>query len=283
MKLRLDAELVRQGFFATQKEAYASVLAGEVSGESMRYDHPGMQVKEGIRLHVKHQIDFASRGGYKLSCALTQFHIDPKNLSCLDIGASTGGFTDCLLEARAASVVSVDVGYAQFSWRLRNDARVCLLERTNICDVPDLYPDMAFDLAVCDVSFTSLTTITPAVRRLLKNEGLFISLIKPQFEVAREFVPAGGVITDKALHASAIAKACTACHTQGLQVFGICESPIHGKKGNREFLLIAKKCSHTPNTSGESSDTSAVFPSCEVIDALVYDGKATMDETLSRT
>ncbi|MFC2628847.1 MAG: TlyA family RNA methyltransferase, partial [Lancefieldella rimae] len=162
-KRRLDAELVRQGLFPDTKTALRSILAGDVSTHDRRLSFAGEPVEEGIFLHVKGKTPYVSRGGLKLEKALDTFCVDPQGLTCLDVGASTGGFTDCLLRCGARHVVSVDVGYAQFDWALRNDSRVKLLERTNIVELPSLGYDVAFDLAVCDVSFTSIENILGAV------------------------------------------------------------------------------------------------------------------------
>lgn len=175
---RLDDELVAQGLFSSRDEAMRAVLAGDVSGAGFRYSAPGDQVVPGCELHVRAQRPHVSRGAEKLAAALDAFSVDPAGLSCLDVGCSTGGFTDLLLERGAASVDAVDVGYAQFAWSLRGDPRVRLHERTNICDLPgrDDAPDPV-DLAVCDVSFTSVTSVVGAVRALLKERGTFIVLV----------------------------------------------------------------------------------------------------------
>ena len=176
-KRRLDDELVRQGLFPDTKTALCSILAGDVSTHDRRLSFAGEPVEEGIFLHVKGKTPYVSRGGLKLEKALDTFCVDPQGLTCLDVGASTGGFTDCLLCCGARHVVSVDVGYAQFDWALRNDSRVKLLERTNIVELPSLGYDAAFDLAVCDVSFTSIENILDAVLCTLKPQGAFITLV----------------------------------------------------------------------------------------------------------
>ena len=237
-KLRLDAELVRQGFFPTCDEALRAVLAGEVSGRDRRMTSPGEHVREGIELHVRGRRSFVSRGGEKLEHALTEFGVDVAGLRCLDVGCSTGGFTDCLLKHGAASVLAVDVGYAQFSWGLRHDARVELLERTNIVDVPIPERVGTIDLAVCDVSFTSVRTILPAVCELLCDDACFLTLVKPQFECPREQVGEGGIVRDELARLEAVAQVAKAFEEHGLAVQGVCESPIKGHKGNVEYLLL---------------------------------------------
>ena len=241
-KRRLDEELVEQGFFASTDEALRAIMAGEVSTSDRRMSSAGERVPIGLPLHVRGQGAFVSRGGLKLERGLDYFGVDPTGLECLDVGCSTGGFTDCLLRRGASRVTSVDVGYAQFDWGLRQDARVTLLERTNIVDVPGIVGPGSFDLAVCDVSFTSVTTVLPAVLELLKAErSAFLTLVKPQFEAAREDVGEGGVVRDQAVRDAAVARVRAAFEAGGLAVQGVCESPIHGAKGNVEYLLYGTR------------------------------------------
>ena len=240
-KTRLDAELVRQGFFPTTDEALRAVLAGEVFTRDRRLTSPGEQVAQGIELHVRERRTFVSRGGEKLEHGITTFGVAVEGLRCLDVGCSTGGFTHCLLNHGAASVLAVDVGYAQFSWELRNDERVTLLERTNICDVPTPERAGTIDLAVCDVSFTSVRTVLDAVCELLTPTGSFLTLVKPQFECAREQVGEGGVVRDEAARKEAVRLVGEAFEERGLTVQGVCESPIKGHKGNVEYLLLGTK------------------------------------------
>ena len=212
-------------------------MAGDVSTTDRRLTSPGEQVRPGIELHVRGRSRFVSRGGLKLERGLEEFGVDPTGLACLDAGCSTGGFTDCLLKHGADSVISVDVGYAQFSWELRGDARVRLLERTNIVDVPALVGSGVVDLAVCDVSFTSVLTVLPAVMELLRPGGVFLTLVKPQFEAARENVGEGGVVREPEVRLAALERVRRAFEEAGLVVRGWCESPITGHKGNVEYLL----------------------------------------------
>lgn len=237
-KRRLDEELVEQGFFANRDEALRAVMAGEVSTSDRRMTSAGERVAAGIPLHVRGHGAFVSRGGLKLERGLERFGVDPAGLDCLDVGCSTGGFTDCLLRHGAARVISVDVGYAQFDWGLRQDGRVRLLERTNIVDVPGIVGAGCVDLAVCDVSFTSVTSVLPAVLELLRPDGAFLTLVKPQFEAPREDVGAGGVVRDQAVRDAAVERVRAAFEERGLTVEGVCESPIHGAKGNVEYLLL---------------------------------------------
>lgn len=236
---RLDQELVDQGFFPSTSDAMRAVMAGEVSTTDRRLTAPGEQVAPGIELHVRGRIPYVSRGGLKLEGGLDHFGVDPTGYACLDVGCSTGGFTDCLLRHGAARVVAVDVGYAQFDWSLRQDERVTLYERTNVVDLPAL-TDQRFDLAVCDVSFTSVVTILPAVVGLLAPHGMFLTLVKPQFEAPREDVGEGGIVRDPEVRQAALEKVWSAFEEAGLHVVGSCESPITGHKGNIEFLLLGR-------------------------------------------
>lgn len=237
---RLDEELVEQGFFATKDEASRAVMAGEVSTSGRRLEYAGEQVKPGIELHVRGRAKFVSRGGLKLEHGLEQLGVDPAGLACLDVGCSTGGFTDCLLSHGAASVLAVDVGYAQFSYALRQDSRVELVERTNVRDLATPERLGSVQLAVCDVSFTSVIPLLPAICALLAPGGQFLCLVKPQFEAAREDVGAGGIVTSSEVRLACLERVIAAFTEAGLAPQGACWSPISGAKGNREFLLLGQ-------------------------------------------
>lgn len=250
-KRRLDEELVAQGFYASASEAARAVMAGLVYDDYSRkpYTFPGQQVVCERALYVKGhegkgQQHYVSRGGLKLQGALEAFGLSDKirGLDCIDVGCSTGGFTDCLLQAGAASVCAVDVGYAQFDWALRNDARVDLHERTHIAKLAD-DPSFAarFDLLVCDVSFTSIIPLLSGFWELLKRGALVVSLIKPQFEAAKSEVDTGGIVRDKDVHLSVLRRCSAAAREQGFELLDLCRSPIEGAKGNREFFLVLKK------------------------------------------
>lgn len=240
-RVRLDQELVDQGFFSNKDEALRAVMAGEVSTRDRRMSSAGEQVKPGIELHVRGRKSYASRGGLKLERGLDHFGVDPTGLDCVDIGCSSGGFTDCLLQRGAAHVTAVDVGRAQFDWRLRQDERVTLLEQTNIVDVPEMEGQAhAYQLAVCDVSFTSVTVVLPAVVRLLDEGGAFLTLVKPQFEAPREDVGEGGIVRDERVRQEALDRVAAAMEEAGFTLFGSCESPITGAKGNVEYLLLGR-------------------------------------------
>ena len=237
---RLDKELVRQGFFKDTQAALRAILAGDVSTSDRRLTSAGELVPEGVFLHVKGAIPYVSRGGLKLERAFEVFDFTAQHKKCLDIGCSTGGFTDCLLQNGAASVTSVDVGYAQFDWSLRNDSRVELLERTNITSLPELGYSHVFDVAVCDVSFTSISSILPSVLDVLAPEGAFVTLVKPQFEAKREEVGEGGIVTDASVRLQTLQKVSDAFKEAHMGPLGACESPIHGAKGNVEYLLFGQ-------------------------------------------
>ena len=240
-KVRLDDELVAQGICADRADALRTLMAGLVSAHGERLTSPGMLVVPGEELHVKGHLPYVGRGGLKLAGALDAFGVDPTGLACLDVGCSTGGFTDCLLKRGAASVLSVDVGRAQFDWSLRNDARVTLLERTNIVDLPALGYRGAADLAVCDVSFTSIAHVLPAVLEVLKPTGGFLTLVKPQFEAAPDEVGEGGIVRDHAVRRRTLCDAVRLFAASGLTPLDVCCSPITGAKGNVEFFLWGKR------------------------------------------
>lgn len=237
---RLDQELVEQGYFPDASAALRAVLAGEVSSRGERLTQPGTQVAPGVELHVKGRPRYVSRGGFKLEGALDAFGLDPRGLNCIDVGCSTGGFTDCLLQRGAARVCSVDVGRAQFAWSLRGDARVALFEDTNICTADSQALGAPFDLAVADVSFTSVAHILEAVCALLSPSGTLCTLVKPQFEAERSEVGSGGVVRDPAVHERVLK--CTLAAFEGSKLVpqALCVSPIHGAKGNIEYFLLAQ-------------------------------------------
>ncbi len=240
-RVRLDDELIAQGFCSTRDEALRLCMAGLVSSEGERLTSAALKVLPGCSIHVKGRIPFVSRGGLKLEGALDAFGFSPTGLNCLDIGCSTGGFTDCLLKRGAAHVTSVDVGRAQFDWALRCDERVDLHERTNIVDLPALGLQGVFDLAVCDVSFTSIRTILPATLELLNSSGVFITLVKPQFEAPASDVGEGGIVRDPSVHYRVLCEVIDLFAASEIYPVDICVSPIHGAKGNREFFLYGDK------------------------------------------
>lgn len=240
-RVRLDDELVSQGICVDRADALRTLMAGLVSSGGERLTSPGMRVSAGLDLHVKGHLPYVGRGGLKLQGALDTLNVDPHGRYCLDVGCSTGGFTDCLLKHGAERVVAVDVGRAQFAWSLRNDARVTLLERTNIVDLPALGYRGVFDLAVCDVSFTSIRAVLPSVLEALAFDGLFLTLVKPQFEADASDVGVGGVVRDSIVHAQVLTDVIRLFAVHGLAPLDVCASPITGAKGNREFFLLGAR------------------------------------------
>ena len=241
-KTRLDRLLVERGLAENRTRAQALVMAGRVYGGDKRLDKPGMSVAADAPLAVRGpDHPWASRGGVKLAHGLNHFHIDPAGLVCLDVGASTGGFTDVLLGLGAARVYAVDVGHGQLAWRLREDDRVVVLERTNVRALtPELIPETP-GLIVCDMSFIGLRTALPRALDLAPPGAHLVALIKPQFEVGKGRIGKGGVVRDPALHREVTEKIRAWIEGRpGWSVRGVTESPIEGADGNREFLIAAR-------------------------------------------
>ncbi len=236
---RIDIALVERGLCESREKAQAAVLAGTVKADSVVVHKPGHQVDEDASLEVSSALEFVSRGGVKLKGALEAFGVDVAGCRAIDVGASTGGFTDCLLQRCAASVAAVDVGYGQLAWSLRNDPRVSVFERTNIRHVDPAVLGGPFELAVIDVSFISLTLVAAPVFSLLAPEADVLALVKPQFEVGKGRVGKRGVVKDPALHAEVLHKVADHVCELGLRVAGICSSPIKGPEGNIEYWLWA--------------------------------------------
>jgi 23S rRNA (cytidine1920-2'-O)/16S rRNA (cytidine1409-2'-O)-methyltransferase len=240
-KMRLDALLVARGLFESREKAQRALMAGIVDIEGRRDRKPGDRVSSEAAVHVLESEKYVSRGGLKMEAALDAFSIDPASRVCLDIGASTGGFTDCLLQRGAARVHSLDVGHSQMHWKIRNDPRVVAREGINCrflsrADVPE-----PVSLAVADVSFISLTLILPPAFELLDPDGFMVVLIKPQFELSRSAVGKGGIVTDPAAHAVAVEKIRSFVVEQMRRRWiGFIESPILGAKGNCEFLACLR-------------------------------------------
>lgn len=240
-KVRVDKLLVDLGIAEDTDKALRLIMAGEVSSEGRRLESAGEKISPDAHIHIKSQKTYVSRGGHKLEGALKAFEISPKGLNCLDIGCSSGGFTDCLLKAGANHVSSVDVGFAQFDWALRQDSRVSLFEKTNIVDVDPHEIAAPFDLIVCDVSFTAIHNILDSVESLLTDTGVFLSLVKPQFEAPKELVGEGGVIRERSVHSLVLNQVLADFEHSSLNVKGFCVSTIKGPKGNREFFVCASK------------------------------------------
>ena len=236
-KERLDRVLVAQGLVPSREAAARTVLAGGVWVDGIMVDKPAKLVPPDARVEIVRPASFVSRSGDKLAAALDVFHIDPRGAIGLDVGCSTGGFTDCLLQRGATRVYAIDVGYGQFEWRLRQDSRVVLLERTNIRYVDRAVVLETIDLAVIDVSFISLTLVLPAVVPLLNRSAMIVALVKPQFEVGKGQVGRGGVVRDDAQREAVTEKVIACAAHLGLQLKGVLDSPVVGRKGNREILV----------------------------------------------
>ena len=241
-KERLDVLLVQQGLATSRELAKAYIMAGNVYVDGQKEDKAGTKVAVTAALEVKgNQMKYVSRGGYKLEKAIDAFDISLEGKICLDIGASTGGFTDCMLQNGAVKVYAIDVGYGQFAWKLRNDPRVVCLEKTNVRYVThEQVPDEG-DFASIDVSFISLTKVLPAVLGVLSEKGQLVCLIKPQFEAGREKVGKKGVVRDIQVHKEVIEKIASYVRTQGLGILGLGFSPIKGPEGNIEYLIYLDK------------------------------------------
>ncbi len=251
--MRLDVLLVSRGLATSREQAQALIMAGDVLVDGEPVTKPAAQVAETVTLELRQPLPYVSRGGLKLAGALRDFGLDVTGLTMLDIGASTGGFTDCLLQAGARRVYAIDVGYGQLDWRLRQDPRVRVLERTNIRYLDDL-PEVA-DAAVIDVSFISLTLVIPAVLKLTRPDAWILALVKPQFEAGREQVGRGGVVKDPAVHRAVLRKVANWAEARGLVVRGITVSPLLGPAGNREFFIHLAK-------QGQGTDVEMAIDRC---------------------
>ncbi len=234
-KERLDILLVERGLIPTRSRAKAVVMAGEVLVDGQRVDKPGTKIGREAQIHVVAPLPYVSRGGYKLAGALDVFDLAVAGKICADVGACTGGFTDVLLQRGAARVYAIDVGYGQLDWKLRQDERVIVMERTNVRYVEEL--EEAVDFASIDVSFISLKLVLPAVKKWLAPQGDIVALIKPQFEAGPKQVGKGGIIRDTAVHRQVLAEILTWAAENDLAPQGLVRSSIEGSDGNVEFLV----------------------------------------------
>ncbi|MEA3492929.1 MAG: TlyA family RNA methyltransferase [Candidatus Margulisiibacteriota bacterium] len=245
MKKRLDQLLVDKGLFPTRTRAQAAIMAGLVFVENQRIDKAGTQIGQASEIEIKGKPHpYVGRGGVKLEGALKEFKIDVKGKISLDVGASTGGFTDCLLQNGVEKVYAVDVGHGQLDWKLRNDPRVKVFERLNARSLAlkNLGLEKSdISLAVIDVSFISLLKILPAVYNLLTDEAIVVALIKPQFEAKREQVGKGGIVRDEKVRREVVEKTRQEAEAQGFEAKGIIQSPITGTDGNVEYFIYLKK------------------------------------------
>jgi 23S rRNA (cytidine1920-2'-O)/16S rRNA (cytidine1409-2'-O)-methyltransferase len=255
---RIDSLLVERGLADTREKARRMIIAGLVQVSGQMISKPGMTVERDASIEVQGQLPYVSRGGLKLEAALDEFGIDPSDMVAADIGASTGGFTDCLLQRGALKVYAIDVGYGQLAWSIRQDQRVVVMERVNVRYLDSL-PELV-DLITIDVSFISLELVAPVAIRWLAPGGLLVALIKPQFEAGREQVGKGGVVRDAAVHRQVLEHITHWGTSQSLHVFGLIPSPIRGPAGNVEFLIGWRAAS-----AGEGACPA------EVLDSMIQD------------
>ena len=237
VKKRLDVLLTEQGYADTRSKAQAIIMSGQVYVNGQKADKPGVSYEETVEVEVRGAVcPYVSRGGLKLEKALRDFGVKPEGYVCSDSGASTGGFTDCLLQQGASKVFAIDVGYGQLDWKIRSDPRVVVMERTNIRYVtPDQLGEQ-LDLSVIDVSFISLKIVLPAIKALLKADGQVLCLIKPQFEAGKEKVGKKGVVRDKQTHKEVLDNFVALAAELNFTILGLTFSPVKGPEGNIEFL-----------------------------------------------
>lgn len=249
-KQRLDNLLVKKGFYNSREKAKRAIMAGIVFVDNQRVDKPGTNFDEDITILVKgDDMPYVSRGGLKLEKAIDKFNIELNNKVCLDIGASTGGFTDCMLQNGARKVYSIDVGYGQLDWKLRQDPRVVAMERTNIRHVNLDHIGELADFASIDVSFISLRLVLPVVKQLIKAGGEVVALIKPQFEAGRESVGKNGVVKNRVVHKDVVLNIIDFAEEINYGIIDFTFSPIKGPKGNIEYLLYMKNMDESKEKS----------------------------------
>lgn len=266
MKKRLDVLVFEKGFAESREKAKAIIMAGLVYVNNQKADKCGVSYDENLPLEVRGEAQkYVSRGGYKLEKAMNSFPIDLNDKITMDIGASTGGFTDCMLQNGAKKVYSVDVGYGQLAWKLRNDERVVNLERTNMRYVTNEQVPDKIDFFSVDVSFISLKLILPVARELLCENGQAVCLIKPQFEAGKEKVGKNGVVRDKNVHVEVVDTIVDYCINNGFSVLGLDYSPIKGPQGNIEYLVFIQK-SEEPSLSTTSTAQMVVEASHQQLD-----------------
>jgi len=243
LKERLDVLLVERGYYQSRERAKASIMAGVVFVEGQRSDKAGTKIDTEATIEVREDsCPYVSRGGLKLEKSIETFDLDLKDKICMDIGASTGGFTDCMLQNGASKVYSIDVGYGQLAWKLRTDPRVVNIEKCNVRYLDPALIEDPIDFISIDVSFISLKLILPVAARVLSEEGTLVCLVKPQFEAGKEEVDKGsGIIRDEKIHEQVIEKCVGYAEENGFVPYGLTFSPVKGAKGNREFLLYVGK------------------------------------------
>ncbi|HML66827.1 MAG TPA: TlyA family RNA methyltransferase [Clostridia bacterium] len=259
MKTRLDVALFERGLAKSREEAHALVLAGQVYLGEVKAEKAGQFVTEDAQIIVRGDTcPFVSRGGYKLQKAMQTFPITLEGKTCADIGASTGGFTDCMLQNGAKKVYAIDVGYGQLDWKLRSDERVAVLERTNARFMEPAWFDGGLDFASIDVSFISLDKILPPLFQCLKDGGQVVALIKPQFEAGKNKVGKHGVVSESSTHIEVIDRILGVAQDAGFCVSGLSYSPIRGPKGNIEFLIFLEKCIQIDHAATKIDHNTAV-------------------------
>lgn len=258
-KERLDVLLVELGFFETREKARAQIMAGKIYVDDQKSEKPGTRISRSSTIEDRgEKMPFVSRGGYKLDKAIKSFEIDLKGKTCLDIGASTGGFTDVMLQSGAAKVFAVDVGYGQFAWKLRTDPRVVCMERMNFRYATREEIKDPIDFSATDVSFISIMKIIPPALELMTADGEMVALIKPQFEAGRDKVEKKGVVRKKSTHKEVLTMIVDFVKEKGLYIYGLDYSPIRGPEGNIEFLIYFGK-----------KDKDILFESDKIIDQMI--------------
>ena len=271
MKKRLDILVYENGLAPSREKAKTLIMEGKILVDDEREEKPGMSFDESCVIRIKGEPPkYVSRGGKKLEKALDSFPIELDGRICMDIGASTGGFTDCMLQNGAAKVYSIDVGYGQFAWKLRCDERVVCMEKTNIRYVTPEQIGEKIEFASADVSFISLEKILVPVRELLSDDAEMVVLIKPQFEAGRDKVGKKGVVRDRSVHAEVIEGVCSFASENGFEVMGLDYSPIKGPEGNIEYLAHLKKSAlHTSDEKSSPAEDGGRITSAEAIASLV--------------
>lgn len=255
MKKRIDVLLVDMGFFPSREQARRTIMAGNVFVDNQRVDKPGTMIKDDSEILVKGKpLAYVSRGGLKLEKAMKNFDLSLEGKVCMDIGASTGGFTDCMLQNGAVKVYSVDVGYGQLAWKLRQDERVVCMERQNIRFLEVDALDERPDFASIDVSFISLKLVLPKAWELLNDGGRLVALIKPQFEAGREKVGKKGVVREKSTHIEVIEMVSRLAIKEGFKILDLDFSPIKGPEGNIEYLIYLEKTDKNIEINDENED-----------------------------
>jgi 23S rRNA (cytidine1920-2'-O)/16S rRNA (cytidine1409-2'-O)-methyltransferase len=274
LKKRIDLLLVERGFFESREKARASVMSGIVFAGGQRVDKPGSQVSEDAEISLHgNTLQYVSRGGLKLEKAIRGFGISVEGFAAADIGASTGGFTDCMLQNGAKKVYAIDVGYGQLAWKLRTDERVVVMERTNIRNVTPEEIGEPLDFATVDVSFISLKLVLPVVKQLLKPGGKAVTLVKPQFEAGREKVGKKGVVRDPEVHLEVLETYLKYLGSFGFTLLGLTFSPIKGPEGNIEYLGYIEN----PASPPESAPLEKATPESAPLEKAIPESRTNID------